>query len=91
MRRAAAESRYCAQELRIAFLLFLISQAKIVAEHGLEQFAFPILKIADARWANRSKSGANFFNVRALAPDRQGEHLYHDFPQWLVTIVSQPI
>ena len=53
---------WSAMRLRITFLLLiLLTQTEIVAEHGLERFAFPILKITDARWANRSESRPEFF------------------------------
>src|SRR5262245_33382106 len=67
-----------------------ITQTEIVAEQRLEGFAPSMLKIADARRSDRSKSSPNFFHIRALAPDRQSEHFYHYLPQGFVTIVTQP-
>src|SRR5262245_9559782 len=56
-----------------------ITQAEIVAEHRLERFALPLLKISDARRPDSSESRPNFFHVTVLAPDGQGEHLYYYF------------
>src|SRR5262245_66291777 len=67
-----------------------IAQAEIVAEHRLERFALAMLKISDARGADRSESGPNSSHVRTLAPDGHSEHLSHYFPHRLLTIVAQP-
>ena len=81
-------SHVCRDVREVPLPLLLITQAEIVAEHRLERFALALFKITDARRADQSESGPNFFHVRALSPDRQGEHLHHYFPQGFVTIVG---
>jgi hypothetical protein len=55
----------------VSLLLFLLAQAEIITEHGLERFTFSMFKVTNVRRTNRPESGSNFFNVRALSPDRE--------------------
>jgi hypothetical protein len=45
----------------VSLPLLLITQAEIVAEHRLEQFAFAKLKITHARRADQPEGRPNFF------------------------------
>jgi hypothetical protein len=76
--------------LVVSLPLLLITQAEIVAEHRLEQFAFAKLKITHARRADQPEGRPNFFHIWPLVPDGQGEHFHHHFPQGFVTVVAQP-
>src|SRR5437870_11706440 len=81
--------RYPVQSV-VPLLLLFFTQTEIVAEHGLERFSFPMLKVTNARQANRPERSSNFFHVRALSPDRERKHLNNHLPQGFITLVYQP-
>jgi hypothetical protein len=58
---------------------------------GWNDSPFPCSKSLMLGGLTDPKVGPNFFHVRVLTPDGQGEHLYHHFPQRLVTVVGQPV